>query len=174
MSRGRSNERLDERQFGEADFALPARALHGLAVTDAWPPGLRACVHEFGFAIVDAFVTCGISEPRLIRHLVAVCWMGARSPLDRPGVRGAGLRGQLDAVLLHSGSELSGDGLVRFLKQSGQVVLPLEPMPIMVDASLEETARLGLVSKREKHTARLKAALRAGALRLWPQLFGAG
>lgn len=149
---------------------LPDAALRGLAATDAMPPDLRAVVHEFGFPIVDAFLTLGIRQPRHIRHLVTTCWLGARSNLD--GNRG-GMTGQLDSLLIQSGAALSADALLRFLKQQNRVILELHPTDIMVDASIEETANLGLVSKREKHAARLKAALRAGAVRAWPGLFGA-
>jgi hypothetical protein len=153
---------------------LPDSAIRGLELTDEMSPALRQCVHEFGFPIVDAFLTLGVTQPRHIRHLVTACWLGARSPLDRPRRSGgprSGLLDQLDWLLIQSGSAVSAETLLRLIKQSGFVILPLDPTNIMVDASIEATAEMGLVSKREKHRGRLAAALRAGAVRMWPHLF---
>lgn len=78
----------------------------------------------------------------------------------------------LEWLLIQSGSSLSAEGMLRSLMQSGGLVLiPLEPTDNMVDASIEATASMGLVSKREKHRGRLRVALRASAVRMWPHLF---
>ena len=37
---------------------------------DAMPADLRACVHEYGLSIVDAFLHAGVKKPRHIRHIV--------------------------------------------------------------------------------------------------------
>lgn len=37
---------------------------------DRMPADLRACVHDFGLTVVDAFLAHGIIKPRIIRHLV--------------------------------------------------------------------------------------------------------
>lgn len=153
-------------------FRLPQRALTGLDKTDAMPAGLRACVHEFGFAIVDAFVTLGITNPRHIRHLVVTCWQGARSPIDSSRTApGSALLGQIDWLMIQAGAGISAKTLSRVLFQSGFAIAPLSPSDRMVDASIEATGEMGLVSKREKHRGRLAAALRASAVRTFPHLF---
>ena len=38
---------------------------------------LRACVHEFGLTVVDAFMQCGVTNPRHIRHLVKTVHEGS-------------------------------------------------------------------------------------------------
>ena len=46
------------------------RRAHRMAAIDAMPPQLRACVHDYGLAVVKACVDLGVSKPRQIRHLV--------------------------------------------------------------------------------------------------------
>lgn len=150
---------------------LPPSSLTGLARTDVMPPALRACVHEFGFAIVEAFIAIGITDPRHIRHLVITCWLGARSPMDRSAASAPGMLNQLDGLLLLAECPVPAMTVVRVLFQSGHAILPLEASALMVDASIEATGEMGLVSKREKHRGRLRAALRAEAMRRWPHLF---
>lgn len=160
-----------------AGVQLPDSAIHGQEMTDAMPAGLRACVHEFGFPIVHAFIECGVSDPRQIRHLVGTCWDGPRSFGDRADRERTGRSStleKLDWLLTQSGSAITAETLLRILKQRNLVILPLDPADFMVDASLEATGAMGLVSKREKHQGRLAAALRAGAVRLWPHLFAEG
>lgn len=147
-----------------------------LAITDSMSPALRACVHEFGFTIVHAFVECGMRDPGKIRHLVHTCWAGPRSMREKPKTRKDGTKRAfmetLDWLLMNSGSTLSAEGLVRELKGSNLVILPFHATPQMVDASIAATGEMGLVSKREKHQGRLNAAIRAAAVRMWPTFFG--
>jgi hypothetical protein len=37
---------------------------------DNFPPEVRALVHEYGLNVVGAFLQCGVTSPRQIRHLV--------------------------------------------------------------------------------------------------------
>lgn len=37
---------------------------------DALPPELRELVHEYGYAVVDQFIRCGVTKPKHIRHLI--------------------------------------------------------------------------------------------------------
>lgn len=156
---------------------LPPSAYRGLELTDAMPRELRALVHEFGFPIVHAFIEAGgIRDPRKIRHLVKTCWDGPRSYGD--GAQSRKARGgrspvldKLDWLLIQSGSAISAETLLRVLRETGLVIVPLVPTDYMVDASIEATGQMGLVSKREKHHGRLAAAIRAAASRHWPHLF---
>lgn len=162
---------MSARRFDEHGYViLPQASLTGLAKTDAMPAALRELVHEYGFSIVDAFLTCGVSNPRHIRHLISACWMGARAPLDRPGL--SGRLGTLDWLLIEAECPIPAKTLVRVLYQTGPYfIIDVEPNDIMIDASIAATGAMGLVSKREKHRGRLRAALRAGAMKLWPHLF---
>lgn len=149
-----------------------------LSITDEMPPRLRACVHEFGFAIVHAFVEAGVKDPAKIRHLVHQCWVGPRSASEKPQTKRDGSKRSfmeyLDWLLLNSGSSLTAAGLVRELKQSDLVILQCQANELMVDASIAATGEMGLVSKREKHRGRLNASIRAASKRMWPQLFNEG
>lgn len=44
---------------------------------DNMSPDLRACVHEYGLTVVDAFLDCGVTRPRQIRHLVETVRAGS-------------------------------------------------------------------------------------------------
>ena len=154
------------------------RARRALEVTDEMPPGLRQCVHEFGYAIVNACLTMGVKEPRHIRALVREIWDGARQPAQRQ--RGIGdanthqcaMLAKLDWLLLQSGSAISAATLIRVLWNSGYVVIPNDPSDLMAEASMAEvTGHTEVMTKRQKHKRRLKAAIHTQAKRLWPHLF---
>lgn len=135
---------------------------------------LRELVHEFGSELVNTFIESGISRPNQIRHLILSCWKGARSPLDRSGknttTAGPGLQ-LLDWVLMQKGAGISAATLVRVLHADHLVILPLEPTKVGIDASMiTVTPKDGPMSKPEKHRRRLRAATRAAARHLWPQL----
>lgn len=122
-------------------------------------PGLRACVHEYGFAIVNQCLMAGIRKPAMIHQLVREIWAGARQP--RQKMPKAGI---LDWLLLQAGAEITAAELGRVLKNSNLAIVPLDPTREMIDASLATVSRFDLrVTKREKHRLRLKAELAAGA-----------
>lgn len=156
---------------------LPERTYRALAETDAMPASLRACVHEYGFPIVSVLRQAGITNPNQIRSVVHTIWCGARSitATQRPGHGGraqpSAVLAHLDWLLLQNEAHITATTLIRVLASSRMVIVPLEPNHIMVDASIAATGQMGLVSKEEKHRGRLRAALKAGAERLWPGLF---
>lgn len=157
---------------------LPLRAVRALEETDMMPGPLRACVHEFGYAIVKACVDMGIKEPRHIRHIVHEIWRGARQPHQRQHLhtprseRSSSMLDHLDWLMIQSGSKLGAAALLRVLWAHNLVIVPLAPSDTAVAASMEEVANFDQrVTKYEKHRRRLKAAMEAQAKKLWPHLF---
>lgn len=141
---------------------------------DDMPSGLRQCVYEFGFEIVNACMQAGVTSPPRIRQLVFEIWQGARQPTQRrqdgPATR---VGGKLDWVLIQAGAEICSDRLVRVLFQNGFIVVPRDPSPNMVSASMDAVNHMGVVSKATKHRNRLRAAHDAAIRHCWPQLVGA-
>ena len=152
---------------------LSERTIRAVNTVDAMPAGLRGCVHEYGYAIVEAMRQAGVSSPRAIHNLMREIWFGARQPQQRTG-RKKGVRSpicdQLDWLLMQSGSSLNAEGLARALKAANMVIVPLEPTDAMMGASMDATNHMGVVTKREKHRNRLRAANQAGARQFWPLL----
>lgn len=167
MNPATSSEIVTDRR---PDDQMSGAALHALEITDAMPGPLRECVHEYGFAIVHAFREAGIKEPRMIRHLINEVWNGARQPAQRVGRPNSRVLEKLDWLLIQHGSALTASTLVRLLWQNGMVIAPREPTTAMVEASIDATADMGLVSKAEKHRGRLRAATVAAARQFWPHL----
>lgn len=56
-----------------------------MAHIDAMPAELRALVHDYGQSIIDAFVQCGVTRPRHIRHLVETVRRGSVEIGNREG-----------------------------------------------------------------------------------------
>lgn len=50
--------------------AVQARRQARMRSIDAMPTELRQLVYEYGYAVVLAFLDCGVRKPRHIRHLV--------------------------------------------------------------------------------------------------------
>lgn len=147
-----------------------SRSERALEAIDEMPAPLRRCVHEFGFAIVDAFRIAGIKEARVIRHLVNQVWEGPRQPAQRTGFGGDPVLEKLDWLLVQSESGITAAALIRVLYQNSMVICPREPTPAMVQASIDATGEMGLVSKSEKHCGRLRAAIKASTRQFWPHL----
>lgn len=151
------------------------RSLRDLELTDAMSSDLRRCVHEYGFEIVRACLHVGVEKPHQIRNLVREIWRGARQPFQRKHESGnSSAMNQLDWILMQSGSQVGAAGLVRFLYQMGFVVVPLEPTPQMVEASIDITDTLGKVTKFQKHKRRLRAAHQKALQVFWPAVDGEG
>lgn len=164
------NERL---QMDES-FRLPERAIRAQAETDNMRPELRACVHEFGYAVVKACEFAGVKDPRKIRQLVYEIWMGARQPAQRNriGRQRTPVQDSIDWLLIQAGAGVTAATLVRLLWHSGMVILPREPGTVMVEASKAEVSEFNeRITKTDKHKRRLRAAIDAQARRLWPHLF---
>lgn len=143
-----------------------ARSQRALDATDAMPPGLRECVHEYGYAIVYACRKAGVSKPSAIHELVREIWDGARQPRQKRERLGT-----LDWLLLQSGAEVNAAGLIRMLANNNLVIINRQPTLAMIGASMKEVANFNLrVTKKEKHRRRLLAAIEAGAEEMLPQI----
>lgn len=138
-------------------------------------PGLRECVNEFGPQIVNEITQAGVSSPQKIRTIVKACWLGARQfgQRTKPADGGSPVAAQVDWLLIQSGSSLSATTLARVLWENGMVIMPrMNHQGVMVDASMSAIDGMGRLDKRQKHAARLEAAIEAGARKYWPSLFG--
>lgn len=141
------------------------RIENSLRATDEMSPGLRACVHEYGYAIVRACYEAGVRRPAAIHELVREIWEGARQPRQTRNVGGT-----LDWLLLQAGAQISAAELSRVLQNNSLAIMPTEPTTRMVEASMAEVSGGGqLMTKREKHRRRLVAALKVGAQHLEPR-----
>ena len=49
---------------------LSERRAARMAAIDQLPPETRALVHEYGWAIIDAFLAVGVKKPKQIKHLI--------------------------------------------------------------------------------------------------------
>lgn len=109
---------------------------------DAMPKEIRELIHEYGLTMVQAFIDQKITKPNVIRHLIQQVQ-----------------RGSLDVG--------SGDGGQGWVQQGrAMVVVPAEPTPAMIHASMATVANHDMdVDKFEKHKLRLKAAIKAGIAR---------
>ena len=47
-----------------------ARRIARMRNVDDMPPAMRALVHDYGYAVVHSFVSCGVTKPKRIKHLV--------------------------------------------------------------------------------------------------------
>lgn len=145
---------------------------------DMLPLEHRRIVHEFGYSIYRALLRAGVRNPGAMRNLVNEIWHGARGStrMGKPvGVRGSANIASLDWLLIQSGSNVSAATLLGHMRQAGLVIVPLEPMRQMIDASMETVSGHNvLVSKEEKHRRRLRAAIEAGVDALWPFLRKSG
>jgi hypothetical protein len=56
-----------------------------MADVDAMTPAIRSLVHEHGLTVVQAFIQCGVSNPRHIRHLIGVVRAGSVEIGNREG-----------------------------------------------------------------------------------------
>jgi len=54
-----------------------AKRLARMEQVDAMTPDVRACVHEFGLSIVNAFLQAGVTKGRHIRHIVMCIRQGS-------------------------------------------------------------------------------------------------
>jgi hypothetical protein len=119
------------------------------------PADLRACVHEYGFAIVTACLKHKVSKPAAIRELVREIWTGARQPKQTGGAEST-----LDWLLIQNDAGISAKTLLRVLADASLVVVPANPNAAMIDASMQTVSGFNMkVTKREKHRLRLQAAI---------------
>lgn len=137
------------------DYALSGKRLRHLDDTDGLPPGLRQCVHEFGYPIVYTLMKFGIKDPRHIREIVMQVWLGPREGGQTPGAAGA-----LDYILAQG--PMNSAALHVLLSTSNMAIVPMIPTKAMVEASMA-TVRIyePRLSKDDKHKRRLIAAIAA-------------
>lgn len=55
------------------------RATMRMEKIDSLAPDVRELVHEFGWTVVNAFLTHGVTKARIIRHLIMMVVDGAQS-----------------------------------------------------------------------------------------------
>lgn len=143
---------------------LPARVLRALDRTDNMAPEIRACVHEYGYAIVNALLNAGVTQPAQMRNLVREIWEGARQPHQASAERKnrPSFLDKLDWILIQAESKISAVTLVRVLRDNAMVIVALEPSPAMIAASMSTVADHNLrITKTEKHRRRIRAAIEA-------------
>lgn len=66
------------------DGGVRDRRIKRMSRVDAMPPDIRALVHEWGLSITQAFLECGVTNPRHIRHIINMVLNETRAPLGRP------------------------------------------------------------------------------------------
>lgn len=152
-------------------MSVDARTQRSLDRVDAMAGPLRACVHDFGLPIVEAFIHAGVTSPGAIRNIVGLCWSGAAAT---PSNGRRGIAAHIDALLLREGGAPHADALAALLRHSACAILPITATAAMVKASMAETDRHGTLSRERKHMVRLNAALRAGAAEAWPRVWSDG
>jgi hypothetical protein len=132
--------------------------LAGLDAVDAMAPEARRAVHLYGLEVVNVFLTAGV-KPAVIERLIEASIRGGKS-MGNNALRGGTRRveSRLDEALTLLGAPFPAAFLLRYLREAGFVLVPRDPPPMMVEASIAETGKLGLVSKAQKHKARLRAA----------------
>lgn len=134
---------------------ISAKRERALVTTDTMAPGLRECVHEFGYPIVVACISAGVRDPRRIRELVKEIWDGARQT-----TQGTSAYGTLDWLLIQAGANISAKTLYRVLADHSLVLTGAQPTRAMLNASMAEVSNFDLrCTKQEKHHRRLSAAL---------------
>lgn len=158
---------------GKPPGPIAKKTIKSFETVDTMTPSLRACVHEFGLPIVQALMDNGIKSPQRIRHLVLEIWNGARQHGQRTGFRSPAspVMAKLDWLLIQNQAGISAATLLRVLASSDMVIVPREPSGAMIHASMAEVDRtMAPLTKPEKHRRRLRAAVMAGARKLWPVL----
>ena len=155
-------------------MAISERSERAFSHIDNMPPALRECVHEYGYAIVSACLTAGVTRPSLIHNLVREIWAGARQPAQKQKGKAqrASVQDILDWVLIQANSEISAKTLVRLLWANNMAIVAREPTPWAIEASIATISNFDVrVTKREKHRRRLVAAILAESKNLWPYIF---
>jgi hypothetical protein len=140
-------------------FLLPNNALGTCETLDRLPPATRALVHEFGYSVVRAFDMAGVRDPKTIRVLIYAVWLGARE-LGNSVPHGDSPR--FVKTLNSMWHQFrNAEAMLSFLRTTSMVVVSREPTPAMVEASITETGKHGILSKEQKHRVRLRAAIKA-------------
>lgn len=116
---------------------------------DNLPADIRELVHDFNWTMIKAFLDCGVRDARKIRHLIARVIEGAAS-YDGGNANPLGLR-------------LSTNTTLELALRPDVVACSINPDDRVVQASINAVLPYvpgtPLLTKREKHRIRLKAAL---------------
>lgn len=138
-------------------MSLSAKRMEHLEYVDNMAPGLRACVHEFGYPIVKCLLEFGIRKPNQIRQIVNVIWNGARQSNQSGGAVGS-----IDFML--SRGPVSTRALQRMLFMNNMTIVKFWPSRAMIEASMAEVSGHNVrCTREEKHRRRLRAAIMAEA-----------
>lgn len=137
---------LIEEEISRPNFnaAIVKRAQKRMERVDAFPPEIRAIIHEHGLEIVQEYWNHGVRKARSIQHLIAttLAWDNAEGN-PRFGFNKSPNRGTSPLY-------------------KKMISVPREPTSAMIQASLAEVSGFDQrVTKTEKHRIRLRAALRA-------------
>lgn len=73
-----------------SDEHFHQKAVARMEKIDAQPPEIRAIVHEEGWRVVEAFLLCGVTKARHIKHLIQVVREGSSAYSN--GTRGERMR----------------------------------------------------------------------------------
>ena len=117
---------------------------------DRLPADIRALVHEFNWTMIHPFLKAGIRDARQIRHLIRCVVHGAASHNGKnlPPIRPL---------------RLSADTEMELALREDLAVCEINPSDQMVQASMDAVLPYvpgtPLLTKREKHRIRLRAAL---------------
>lgn len=117
---------------------------------DNLPADIRALVHEFNWTMINPFLKAGIRDARQIKHLIRCVVQGAASYNGSSLNPIASLRLSTETTMELS---LREDLVVCEINPSDQVV------QASMDAVLPYVPGTPLLTKREKHRIRLRAAL---------------
>lgn len=134
-------------------------------LVDSWPRELRLCVYDFGFSVVYAFVAAGVTNPRAIRQLINVVYLGAREPGNVRAGQPGPIRLLEEALTMH-GAPGSSRAVLAHLRANFHTIVSYQPTADMLEASLHALDNAPLVPKAVKHRMRLEAAVRASDRKL--------
>ncbi len=151
-----TNRKEDEEDREEWLAKARLKTIARMEEIDRQPPAIRALVHEYNWNVVRAFIQCGVTNPRHIKHLIMASLAGAAAyGVGRPQKDGIPISTTLALEIMH---------------RPDLALVQREPTEEMLQASMGavEPYRQGsdapLLSKREKHLRRLRAAIAAGMI----------
>jgi hypothetical protein len=128
------------------------RVRNRMSRVDNFPPQIRALIYEHGLGIIDAFIHCGVTDPRRIAHLIDTV---------RKGSGEIGDRSQSDEM-----KEKIEQHYAQYFLNRNLLVVPKIPTKGMVTASVNALDDAGIghtvVDRHRKHAVRLIHANLAG------------
>jgi hypothetical protein len=126
------------------------KRINRMSEIDRLPADIRALVHEFNWTMIKPFLEAGVRDARRIRHLIRCVVQGAAS------YNGS----SLNPV---KSMRLSTEATMELALRDDLVACEINPSDQMVQASMDAVLPYvpgtPLLTKREKHRIRLRAAL---------------